>query len=126
MNMFMIYVNKSDLGEGYSGAFGIDTNHTSTTMGNVVIYAGVPVSDATPEPTITAQPTVMPTVVVPTVQVPTPEPATVTPEPAAGLLEQIPVTLILVVALLVILALAAIVVYFKFLRKGLMKRVKKK
>ncbi|HTY91054.1 MAG TPA: carboxypeptidase-like regulatory domain-containing protein [Methanocella sp.] len=124
MNMFMLYVNKSDLGEGYSSTFGIDANHTSTIMGNIVLYAGSQGSEgptATPEPT--AQP--KPTVVVPTVYVPTPEPSTVTPEPA-GLAGQIPVTLIVVVALLAILAIAAVVVYFRFLRKGLMRRLKKK
>lgn len=125
ISMFILYVNKSGLGEGYSSAFGIDANHTSKIMDPIVIYAGSQGNvepTATPQPT--AQPTVQPTVVVPTVYVPTPEPVTITPAPSAGILGQY--GWILAVVLLAILVIAAIVVYFRFLRKGLMKKLKKK
>jgi hypothetical protein len=112
-NAYMIYVNKSPLGEGYSGTFGIDTNHTSTATGPVVIYAGSPDSDAatvTPEPTITVMPTVV--VVTPVPMDITMEPPSATPGPT----RQDPIGL-LIVAALVILVIAAIAAYFRYLRK---------
>lgn len=125
MNMFMLYVNKTGGGEGYSSTFGIDTNHTTTPVGTVVIYAGVPEATATPEPTVlptivvsTPEPTAQPTVV------PTSVPETATPAPSGGLSGYLGP--ILVVALLLVLAAASAVVYFKFLRNRLFKRLGKK
>jgi hypothetical protein len=110
-NVYMIYVNKSSLGEGYSGTFGIDTNHTSAATGQVVIYAGSPDSDAA---TVTPEPTIQPTVVVVT-----PGPSDITTEPPSatpGPTRQDPMGL-LIVAALVILAIAAVAAYFRYLRK---------
>jgi hypothetical protein len=125
MNMFMMYVNKTGGGEGYSSTFGIDTNHTTTPIGTIVIYAGVPEATATPEPTVlptivvaTPEPTAQPTAV------PTITPETVTPAPPAGLAGY--AGPILVVALLLVLAAAAAVVYFKFLRNRLVRKIRKK
>lgn len=125
MNMFMLYVNKTGAGEGYSSTFGIDTNHTTTPVGTVVIYGGAPEATATPKPTVlptivvsTPEPTAQPTAV------PTAVPETVTPAPSGGLSGY--AGLILVVALLLVLAAAAVVVYFKFLRNRLVKRLRKK
>ncbi len=123
IRMFMLYVNKSGMSEGYSAPFGIDANHTNTRLDPIPIYAGVPEATATPEPTVL--PTIVVTTPEPTAQptaVPTPE--TATPAPAAGLSGYLgPV---LVVALLLVLAAGAAVVYFKFLRNRLAKKLRKK
>ncbi len=111
MIAYMIYVNKSDIGEGYSGAFGIDTNHTNYGTGPVVIYAGVG-TDVSPLPTPTEQPAATP---VPTAApvTATPVPPTPTPAPAG----QGIVGMLLIAAIVVLVAILAIAVYFIFLRK---------
>lgn len=125
IKMFMLYVNKSGMSEGYSAPFGIDANHTNTRLDPIPIYAGAL------EPTPTPEPTVLPTIVVttpePTAQptaVPTITPETVTPAPPAGLTGY--AGPILVVALLLVLAAAAAAVYFKFLRNRLVRKIRKK
>ncbi|HTX43393.1 MAG TPA: hypothetical protein VMC61_01595 [Methanocella sp.] len=103
---YMIYANIST-GEGYSGVFGVDTNHTNSIVDTIVIYAGLPNPEdfATPEPTATAQPTAAVT----------PAPATATPTAApAGPLS---IGLLLVAAVLAILVIAPIAAYFLFLKK---------
>jgi hypothetical protein len=118
--VYMIYVNKSDTGEGYSSAFSIDTNHSAYSTGPVVIYAGIPeVPDETPTPEPTAAPTAAPTDVAPT-----PAPATPTPEPPANFVGQY--GWIIAIVLLIALAIVAVVAYFRFLRDGLMKKLRKK
>lgn len=107
---YMIYANSS-IGEGYSSSFGIDTNHTNAAMVTVIIYAGIPDNDAnvvSPEPTSTVQPTAAAA---------TPGPATATPSATPGPTGQIPTGPLLIAAVLVILAIAAIAVYFLYLRK---------
>lgn len=113
MNAYMVYVNISsgdNTGEGYSGSFGVDTNHSNYATGNIVIYAGIPNPDdfATPEPT--AQPT---PVVTPAPTTPTPEP-TPTPAPQGLPVGSLAAGAVLVVALLVLIAIGA---YYLFLRK---------
>lgn len=112
MNAYMIYVNFSS-SEGYSGSFGVDTNHTNTALGAIVIYTGTPNPDdfATPTPEPTPQPTA----------VATPVPATSTPEPtpAPGPLGQLSIGQLLTLAAVItaILAIIAIAAYYLFLRK---------
>lgn len=110
-NEYMIYVNKSGIGEGYSSAFGIDTNYSSTTIGNVVIYAGTN-TVASPSPTAAPSPTLAPTASPPPAT-PTPAPPTATPAPAG----QNSLVTLSVTAAIVILVVAAIAVYFLYLRK---------
>jgi hypothetical protein len=109
MNAYMIYANSS-IGEGYSGAFGVDANHTNSAIGPVVIYAGVPDR----EDIVTPEPTSMPE---PTAPAETPAPAIATPSATPGPAGQIPGGLLLIAAVLIILAIAAIAAYFLFLRK---------
>lgn len=103
--MYMIYVNESTLGEGFSETFGIDTNHTSKSAVKVVIYAGI----ASPEPT--PEPTAVPVTATPVP--PTAEPPTATPAPTG----QSPVDMILFGALVIALAIVAVAIYLLFLRK---------
>lgn len=113
MKVYMIYANSS-IGEGYSSSFGIDTNHTNAAMVTVIIYAGIPDNDAnvvSPEPTSTVQPTAAAVTPGPTEA--TPNPPSATP----GSTGQIPIGLLLIAAVLIILAIAAIAVYFLYLRK---------
>jgi hypothetical protein len=109
-NAYMIYVNNSSLGEGYSSSFGIDTNQTSTTIGDVVIYAGTP-AIASPSPTATPQPT----------QTTTPSPpsptTTVTPTDTPVPAGNSSILTLLITAAIVILVIAAVAVYFLYLRK---------
>lgn len=104
-SMYMIYVNESTLGEGYSEAFGIDTNHTSKSAGKVVIFAGIAFPEPTPEPT--------PVPVTVTPVSPTQEPPTATPEQTGqGTLD-----MVLFIGLIAVLAIAAAAVYLLVLRK---------
>lgn len=120
MNMLMLYVNRSDFSETYSSTFGIDANHTSTMLGTIALYGGIA---ASPEPTATPGPTVVvPTVVVPTADAPTPGPAT--PTATAGVLARY--GWVLTIALLAVIALGAVAVYFQIIRKRLLVRLKKK
>jgi hypothetical protein len=109
-NAYMIYVNNSSLGEGYSSSFGIDTNQTSFTIGDVVIYAGTP-AIASPSATATPQPTPVTTSTPPspttTVQ------PTATPAPAGNS----SILTLLITAAIVVLVIAAVAVYFLYLRK---------
>ncbi len=108
MNTYMIYANIST-GEGYSGSFGVDANHTNKVIDPIVVYAGIPDPDdfATPEPTAAPLPTA----------VATPAPATATPSATPGPSGQLPGGLLLAAGALMILAIAAAAAYFVFLRK---------
>lgn len=109
LNAYMVYVNLSMASEGYSGAFGVDTNHTNVVVDPVVIYAGLD-EVASPEPTATEQPTTAPT------QAPvtgTPVPPTETPT-AEG---QGPSGMLLIAAIVVLAVILVAAVYFIFLRK---------
>ncbi len=112
MNVYMVYVNISQVGEGYSVSFGIDTNHTNAAIDPVVIYAGQPEAAVVSLPAATAQPTAA--AVTPSPSTPTPMPPEATPGPAG----QGPIGLPMIAAVvLAVLAIAAIAVYFVFLRK---------
>ena len=137
MIAYEIYVNKSDIGEGYSGAFGIDTNQTTYGAGPVVIYAGANTDvspTATEQPAATDVPTTAPVTITPNAptleptateqpaatDVPTTAPATVTAVPATPIPApsgQGTVGLLLIVAAIVLVAILVIAVYFIFLRK---------
>jgi hypothetical protein len=96
---------ESTLGEGYSEAFGIDTNHTSKSAGKVVIFAGIASPEPTPEPT--------PVPVTATPVPPTQEPPTATPEQT----RQGTLDMVLFIGLIAVLAIAAAAVYLLVLRK---------
>ncbi len=108
ISMYMVYANITT-GEGYSGSFGVDANHTNKVIDPIVVYAGIPEPDyfATPEPTAAPQPTAAVT----------PVPATATPSATPGASGQLPGGLLLAAGALVILGIAAAAAYFVFLRK---------
>lgn len=68
---YQIYANKSPYGEGYSNAFGVNTN--ASNMMNIVIFS----LDLVPTPTSTPVPTSTPTPTLTLTSTPTPVPAAV-------------------------------------------------
>lgn len=105
INVYMIYANIS-AGEGYSGSFGVDANHTSMVLDPVVIYIPDSEGVVTPEPTSDApEPTA---VVTPVPATPTPEPTPVPAGPPSFLLPGVG-------ALILVIVIAA---YFLYGRKS--------
>jgi hypothetical protein len=125
MSAYMVYVNSSLIGDGYSSAFGVDTNHTGTSAGNVVIYAGVVSPEPTPEPTpvsptATPEPTPVTATPLPPTETPVPTPVPPTQEPPTATPEQTgqgTLDMVLFIGLIAVLAIAAAAVYLLVLRK---------